>query len=160
MPTIPTVSTSVSSTSTTTAASSSAVKQAYDKANEAASGMPGKSSRYGVAADTDGGTGATLEYQIIKSGKVATVQCTFKYGSNDGTATLYLPEDVVKSYSSNYNSVPLPVVSSTGHATSWDLLGYATFGANSKVYVTIPTGMLKNAINKTGYANFTIISEI
>lgn len=148
------LSSSVSSTSTTTVANSAAVKTAYDKAVEANSIV----NYTGTLQDSDR-TGSTLEYAIKKCGRVATVKCTITLSSagTSSIASFYFPEDILKGYSAYYNLCPLPVIGASTGASGYQFFGYAQWGANSSVSVVVPTSILSG---KTGYAYFTMISEI
>ena len=148
------LSSSVSSTSTTTVANSAAVKTAYDKAVEANSIV-----HYTGTLQDGNGTGYTLEYAINKCGKIATVRCTFKPGST-GTgsdARFIFPEDILQGYLVYYSWCPLPVIGDSTDASGSKLFGYAYWGANLNIYVDVRVSMLSG---KTGYACFTMISEI
>lgn len=148
------LSSSISSTSTTTAANSAAVKTAYDKAVEANNIV-----NYTGTLQDEMGTGSTLNYAIKKCGKIATVKCEITPGSTGTSshASFSFPEDVLKGYSAYYSSCPLPVVGNSTGASGSNLLGYAVWGANLNIYVDVVVSMLSG---KTGYACFTVISEI
>lgn len=148
------LSSSVSSTSTTTVANSASVKTAYDKAVEANSIV-----NYTGTLQDGNGTGSTLKYAIKKCGKIATVKCEIK-PSSAGTGSLAsfdFPENILKGYTAYYSLCPLPVISDSTDASGNQLLGYAQWGANVTVGVSVFVSILSG---KTGYAYFTMISEI
>lgn len=146
------LSSSTSSTSTTTPASSAAVKTAYDKAVEANSIV-----NYTGTLQDRLGSGSTLKYAIKKCGMVATVTCEITPSSTGTTpiANFEFPTDILQGYSSYYSTCPLPII---GDSTSeYSLLEYGSWGANSTVYANVIVAALSG---KTGYACFTMISEV